>query len=276
MPIIWGLGTCADAAERAVVRLAPGGEAAAQSRGLEQQAHRAWPVPERRWLQGQTWRDLLFAHWAVPAEVLRRVVPPALPIDTWEGEAWIAVAPFEVTGLRLRGTPPPPLLSRFAETNVRTYATLDGRPGVYFLSLDAASAVAVRAARTIYRLPYFHARMAIERSGAGIGYRSMRVGGGASLRARYRPTGPVFQARPGTREHFLIERYCLYTVAAGRVRRTDIHHPPWDLQPAEAHLAENTMTVAAGVALPGGAPLLHYAARQDVVVWSPAPVPAAG
>lgn len=276
MPVIWGLGTCADVAEGAVVRLAPRGEAAAQSRGLEQRAHRAWPVPERRWLQGQTWRDLLFAHWAVPAEVLRRVVPPALPIDTWEGEAWIAVAPFEVTGLRLRGTPPPPLLSRFAETNVRTYATLDGRPGVYFLSLDAASAVAVRAAHAIYRLPYFHARMAIERSGAEIGYRSMRAGGGASLRARYRPTGPVFHARPGTLAHFLIERYCLYTVDAGRVRRTDIHHPPWDLQPAEAQLAENTMTVAAGVALSAAAPLLHYAARQDVVVWSPTPVPAAG
>ena len=228
-------------------------------------------MPDRRWLQGQTWRDLLFAHWPVPSEVLRSVVPPALPIDSWEGEAWIAVAPFEVTGLRLRGTPPPPVLSRFAETNVRTYTTVDGRPGVYFLSLDAASTVAVMAARASYRLPYFRARMAIERSGGEITYRSTRVRGAASLRARYRPTGPAFQARPGTLEHFLIERYCLYTVDGGRVRRADIHHPPWDLQPAEAQFAENTMTAAAGVALPAREPLLHYAERQDVVVWAPAP-----
>jgi uncharacterized protein YqjF (DUF2071 family) len=116
--------------------------------------------------------------------------------------------------------------------------------------------------------------MAIERSGAEIRYRSVRVGGRASLRALYRPTGTVFQARPGTLEHFLIERYCLYTVHGGRVRRADIHHPPWDLQPARARLAENTMTVAAGVSLPDREPLLHYAERQDVVIWPPTPDPA--
>jgi uncharacterized protein len=197
-------------------------------------------------------------------------VAPALPIDTWEGEAWVAVAPFEVTGLRLRGTAPLPLLSSFAETNVRTYTTVDGRPGVYFLSLDAASALAVAGARASYRLPYFLARMAIERSAGEIRYRSVRVGATASLRVRYRPAGPVFHARPGTLEHFLIERYCLYTVDRGRVRRTDIHHPPWDLQPARAELAENTMTAAAGVPLPAREPLLHYARRQDVVIWAPA------
>jgi uncharacterized protein YqjF (DUF2071 family) len=269
MRTIWGLGTCADAAERFVLRLAPGGEAAAQSRGLAQQAHRPWPMPRRRWLQGQTWRDLLFAHWPVPPEVLRGVVPPALPIDIWEGEAWIAVAPFEVTGWRLRGTLPVPLLSHFAETNVRTYTTVDGRPGVYFLSLDAASALAVAGARATYRLPYFRARMAIERSGGQVRYRSARVGAAASLRIVYQPAGAVFQARPGTLEHFLIERYCLYTVDGERVRRTDIHHPPWDLQAAQAEFAVNTMTTAAGVALPSREPLLHYARRQDVVIWSP-------
>jgi hypothetical protein len=229
-------------------------------------------VPARRWLQGQTWRDLLFAHWPVPSEILRNLVPPALPIDTWEGEAWIAVTPFEVTGLRLRGTLPAPLLSHFAETNVRTYTTVDGRPGIYFLSLDAASALAVAGARASYGLPYFRARMAIERSEGEIRYRSERAGSTASLRARYRPTGAVFQAPPGTLEHFLIERYCLYTVAGDRVRRGDIHHPPWDLQPAWAELAENTMAAAAGVSLGAREPLLHYARRQDVVIWPPAPV----
>jgi uncharacterized protein YqjF (DUF2071 family) len=255
----------------AVTRLDGGGEAAAQSRGLAQQAHRPWPVPARRWLQGQTWRDLLFAHWPVPSAVLRSVVPAALPIDTWEGEAWIAVTPFAVTGLRLRGTLPLPVLSHFAETNVRTYTTVDERPGIYFLSLDAASALAVAAARATYGLPYFRAHMTIERSDGDVRYRSARVGSTALLRARYRPTGAVFQARPGTLEHFLIERYCLYTVDGDRVRRADIHHPPWDLQPAEAEIAENTMTAAAGVSLGAREPLLHYARRQDVVIWPPAP-----
>jgi uncharacterized protein YqjF (DUF2071 family) len=227
-------------------------------------------VPGRRWVQGQTWRDLLFAHWPVPAALLRGLVPPALPIDTWDGEAWIAVVPFEVTGLRLRGTSPVPRLSRVAGAEVRAYTTVDGKPGVYFFSLDAASVLAVAGARATYRLPYFWARMAIDRAGGEARYRSARVGSTASLRVRYRPTGAVFQARPGTLEHFLIERYCLYTVHGGRIRRADIHHPPWDLQTARAEFAENTMTAAAGVPLPAGEPFLHYARRQDVVAWAPA------
>jgi uncharacterized protein len=257
-------------AEAAVATLARAGSPArAQSRVLREQAHRPWPVPHGPWLQGQTWYDLLFAHWAVPEDELRAVAPDELPIDTFNGQAWIGVTPFEVSGLRLRGMPPPPALSRFAETNVRTYATLDGRPGIYFFSLDAASWAAVAGARASYRLPYFHARMAIERSSEGISYRSARVEGGARLRLRYRPTGETFNAEPGTLEHFLTERYCLYTVVGGSVRRAEIHHPPWPLQPAQATIDENTMTEPAGIRLPEREPLLHYAARQDVVIWPP-------
>ena len=257
-------------AEAAVVKLARAGSPPrAQADALRKRAHRPWPVPDRPWLQGQTWCDLLFAHWAVPLRELRGVVPDVLPIDTFDGRAWIAVTPFEVTGLRLKGTFPPPVLSRFAETNVRTYTTLDGRPGIYFLGLDAASWLAVAAARASYRLPYFRARMAIERSGDQIRYRSARIDGDARLRLSYRPVGETFTAVPGTLEHFLTERYCLYAVFAGTVRRAEIHHPPWPLQPAQATIEENTMTEPAGIRLPAGEPLLHYAARQDVVIWAP-------
>jgi uncharacterized protein YqjF (DUF2071 family) len=261
-----------DVAEAAVVTLASGSDAAAQARGLRERDHRPWPMPGRPWLQGQTWRDLLFAHWPLAPERLRAVVPDALPIDTFEGQAWIAITPFEVTGLRLRGTFPVPVLSRFAETNLRTYTTVDDRPGIYFFSLDAASALAVAAARATYRLPYFHARMSIERAGGEVRYTTTRDGGGASLRVDYQPVDPPFRARPGTLAHFLIERYCLYTVDGSRVRRAEIHHPPWTLRSARADIAENTMAAPTGLELPATPPLLHYAARQDVVIWPPEPV----
>jgi uncharacterized protein YqjF (DUF2071 family) len=263
------LGLVSGPAEAAIARLAPAGSAPrAQSHVLRVRGHRPWPVPDSPWLQGQTWRELLFAHWAISEHELRRAVPDVLPIDTFEGQAWIAVTPFEVTGLRLRGTLPAPALSRFAEINVRTYTSIDGRPGIYFLSLDAASGAAVAAARASYRLPYFRARMAIERSAQEIRYRSTRVDDGARLRLRYWPTGEAFHAEPGTLEHFLTERYCLYTVVDGSVRRAEIHHPPWPLQPAQATIDENTMTEPAGIRLPAREPLLHYAARQDVVIWA--------
>jgi uncharacterized protein YqjF (DUF2071 family) len=211
---------------------------------------------------GQTWEHLLFAHWAVEPDALRAVVPPELPVDTFDCRAWLGIVPFEIRALRARGTP---VGLRFPELNVRTYTTIDGCPGIYFFSLDASSRVAVAAARRTYHLPYFHARMAIARDNAAVRYRSRRPG--RRWHAEYRPTGPAFTAAPGTLEHFLVERYRLYTVHPRRgVLFADIHHPPWSLHPAGARIMENTM---APIALPGVEPLLHFSARQDVVVWPP-------
>ena len=241
-----------------------------QRRVIETVGHRPWPLPEQPWFMAQTWDDLLFAHWPVPVEALRRVVPRSLPIDTYDGRAWIGVTPFAVRGLRLRGTPPPPLVSSFPELNVRTYVSVEGKPGIYFLSLDAGTAAAVKAARRAYRLPYFRARMSIERHGARIQYTSERRDPGgepAAFAGSYEPVGPTFNAAAGSIEHWLAERYCLYTLdARAELLRADIHHPPWPLQLAEADLRRNTMTRPLRIDLKGS-PLLHFARRQDVVIW---------
>jgi uncharacterized protein YqjF (DUF2071 family) len=256
------------AGDAILARLAPRSAATAQVRGLSERAHRQWPVPDRPWVQGQTWLDLLFAHWSLPVAAVRPAVPAELPIDTFDGRAWLGITPFEVAGLRLRGTPPVPGLSRFPETNVRTYTTVGGRPGIYFLSLDAASALAVVGARLTFRLPYFRARMSIDRVAGEIVYRTTRPAPAAALRVRYRPGGMAYRAQPGTLDHFLTERYCLYTLDDRRVvLRGEIHHPPWALQQATADFELNTMTAPYGIQLPGDPPLLHFSARQDVVVW---------
>jgi uncharacterized protein YqjF (DUF2071 family) len=224
---------------------------------------------------GQTWRDLLFMHWPVEPDALREVMHPSMPLDTWEGRAWIGVTPFAVSGLHPRFGPPVPAAARFPEVNVRTYVTVEGRPGIWFFSLDAASAAAVAVARRVYRLPYFRAVMTMEReaNGDGVTFVSERATGpAAALEVSYRPAGRTTPGGADELEHWLTERYCLYTVdAAGRPLRGEIHHPPWPLQPAEARIARNTMTAPLGIELTGE-PLLHYAARQDVLVWPPRPV----
>jgi uncharacterized protein YqjF (DUF2071 family) len=230
--------------------------------------HRPWPLPEGPWLQGQTWRELLFAHWPLPAEALREAVPAELAIDTFDGCAWLGITPFRVTGLRVHGAPPVPRVSSFLETNVRTYVTREGRPGIWFFSLDASSTLAVRGARASFRLPYFRAAMSAVRDGDRVAYRTRRAGGpAATLGVEYEPADAAGHAQPGTLEHFLTERYCLYTFDDGRIWRAEIHHPPWPLQPAHADIAENTMAAPLGIELPAEPPLLHYAHRQDVVVW---------
>ena len=218
---------------------------------------------------GQTWEHLLFAHWPVPAAAVRALVPPGVEVDTFEGSAWLGITPFRVDALRLRGLPPAPSVSRFLELNVRTYVTRDARPGIWFFSLDAASRLAVEAARRAYRLPYHHARMRADEQGDRIQYESTRIGSPARpyvFSGRYRPTGPAAAPQPGSREHFLAERYCLYTIHEGRIHRAEIHHAPWPVQPAEGELELNTMAPD-GIELPTRPPLLHFAARQDVVIW---------
>jgi uncharacterized protein YqjF (DUF2071 family) len=197
-------------------------------------------------------------------------VHPKIPIDTFVGRAWIGVTPFLVTGFHIRLTPPLPVVSRFQELNVRTYATIDGKPGIYFFSLDARSRLAVEGARRLYRVPYFRADMRATLAGEPVEFQSQRIHRGAppaAFKATYGPTGPPANARPGSFEHWCTERYCLYTLdARQRVLRGDIHHPPWPLQPAAATITENTMGEQVGVDLEGD-PLLHYAERQDVTFW---------
>jgi uncharacterized protein len=261
--------TLAAGAAEALLASVPGAPPElAQARVLNQTANRPWPLPEGPWLMAQTWRDLLFAHWRVPPDLLREKLPAALPLDTFDGSAWIGVTPFEVSGLRPRGGLPLPLVSRFPELNVRTYTALDGKPGIFFLSLDAHSSAAVIAARRGYRLPYFKANMALERAGDGIRYRSERASPPAHFHGEYRPAGDVFRAAPGSLEYFLAERYCLYTVDEhGKPLRADIQHPPWPLQDAEATIARNTMTSPWGIDLPGEQPLLHFSRLQNVLIW---------
>jgi uncharacterized protein len=236
-------------------------------------AHRPYPLPDAPWVMAQRWHDLLFAHWPLAADVVRPHLPRGLALDTFGGEAWVGVVPFRMSGVRLRGTPALPWLSAFPELNVRTYVERDGRPGVFFWSLDAANPIAVRLARAWFHLPYFDARMRCEKVGDALRYESVRTHRGAPqahLSAEYGPTGPVAFARAGTLEHWLTERYCLVTSnRRGELLRAEIHHAPWPLQPAETELRENTMAAAAGLALAGPPASVLFARYLDVRCWTP-------
>jgi hypothetical protein len=220
----------------------------------------------------QVWHDLLFAHWPVDADLLRPRLPAGVELDLYAGQAWVGVVPFRMTGVRARFLPPVPGSSAFPELNVRTYAIAGGRPGVFFLSLDAANAIAVAAARRFFHLPYHRAKMTCRREGNTVTYSCRRASGVpvAEFRGAYGPTGPAYRARAGELDHWLTERYCLYTVDRhGRPLRVDIRHEPWPLQPAWAHIETNTMADAEGVGLPPTAPLLHFTRRLEVLATLP-------
>ena len=239
---------------------------------LERVAHRPWQLPDGPWLMTQTWHDLLFTHWPVGTDELRPLVPRAFELDTFARQSWIGVVPFFMTNVAPRGIPAVSWISEFPELNVRTYVRSGDRPGVYFFSLDAASALAVKTARLLLNLPYFSAAMSVGVHQSRVVYQSRREDPAqtAIFEADYSPTGACFAAQPGTLEYFLTERYCLYNVDhQGRPYRLEIHHPPWELQSADAVIRQNTMADAAGISLPATRPLLHFAKRQDMVAWPP-------
>ncbi len=221
------------------------------------------------------WTDLAFLHWPVEPDALRHLVPRELDIDTFDGQAWLGIVPFRMEGVRLRGAPPVPTAHEFSEINVRTYVRDQRLGGVWFFSLDAASRLAVRGARLLYNLPYFFAEMKTTRHGDAVDYRSRRVHAGApaaAFDASYSPLSDVYHAAPGTLDHFLVERYRLFTHSARRgLGYVEIDHAPWPLQKAAATIASNTMAQAAGVALHSLPPVVHYAGVLDVVAWTRQP-----
>ena len=229
--------------------------------------------PAGRVVQRPGWHDLTFLHWRVPVAALRPLVPAALEIDVFEGDAFIGLVPFTMTRVRPWWAPPLPGINNFHETNVRTYVHHRGAdPGVWFFSLDAASLLAVFAARVLWRLPYHHARMTLERSDAGVRYASERRRPGplpGTCRVTCRPLGEPAAARPGTLEHFLAERYLLYAIARdGSLRRGAVHHAPYPLQRAEITECDETLIAAAGLARPGGTPIAHHASGVAVEVFA--------
>lgn len=227
----------------------------------------------RGWVMSMIWEDLLFMHWPVPAEQLRRFIPLGLELDLYQGQAWIALVPFRMAETHPRFLPSLPGLSAFPELNVRTYVTRGGMPGVWFFSLDAGSRLAVRGARRLFHLPYFDADIRIARPDGAFHYQSRRTHKGAApaeLEVIYSPAGPVYRAADGSLEDWLTARYCFYADDdEGSLFRCPVHHKPWRLQPAKARILRNTMTEPLGMKLPDTEPLLHFSEKTVVAGWLP-------
>lgn len=233
---------------------------------------RTWPLPKHPWVMRMTWSDLLFAHWPVDPNLVTPLLPPHLTLDTRDGSAWIGVVPFLMSNIAPRCCPPIPKLSRFLELNVRTYVVHEGKPGVWFFSLDAENPIAVRVARATFNLPYMDAKMScVKEPSSMINYRSTRTHRNeppAILDASYQATGDTFHAQSGTLEHWLTARYCLYSAnRKNDLYRGEIDHPPWSLSKAELNVRENSMGSPLGIDFTN-APHLLFAQPITVHAWA--------
>ncbi len=238
---------------------------------IAHQTDRQWPLPGRSHAMRMGWHDLLFAHWTFAPESVARLLPEGIQLDTYDGRAWLGVVPFRMTDVAPRFVPAMPWVSAFPELNVRTYVTCDGKPGVWFFSLDATNPLAVRVARKFFHLPYMDARQSIRLADDWYHYKSQRTHRNepaAIFEAKYRPTGDIFNAQPDTLEYWLTARYCLYVAnARGQIMRGEIDHPPWQLQRAELQITSNTLLDSLALK-PDGEPHLLFSKAIHVKAWT--------
>jgi hypothetical protein len=245
--------------------------------------HRPWLPPDGPWLFSQRWNDVLFAHFPVDPPTLRKLVPAEMNLDLYDGCAWLTISPGSVSHLRPRGVPPLPSFSSFPRLIVRTYVTMNDKPGVYFLSADAAHLSAVWLARLWFRMEFWHA--AIRMGGAtvnvhrpadhAIHFFSRRIHGPAgitspaSLDVSYLPEGASEYARSHSLDAFLIERFCVYTRDRRNCYRIEIHRQPWPLQQVSVEFRGNSMAAPFGLELPSQPALCHFSRSQKMLLWAP-------
>jgi uncharacterized protein YqjF (DUF2071 family) len=217
----------------------------------------------------QNWRELLFAHWSFDPAIVRALVPDVLDLDLWDGRAWVGLVPFKMEEIRPSFIPRALALD-FLETNLRTYVTHRGEPGVWFFSLEASSRLAVKAARMMWGLPYFHAEMRATKEGDRLRYTSRRNGSLADLDVEWEIGEVLGPSKVGTFEHFLLERYLLFAMKNGTVKKGHVHHVPYPAQRAKVHRIQESLLAAAGLPAPVDAPeIVHYASGVDVEVFGP-------
>ncbi len=250
--------------------------------------------PNQRVVMRQNWSDLLFLHWEFPLEEIQKLLPPGLTADVFDGKAYVGLVPFVMTGVRPAGFPAVPFLSDFLECNVRTYVHFEGRnPGVWFFSLDAANLIAVKIARTLWKLPYYHAKMEIRKlreettapvpnftvkapermnqpgNSVEIAYSTQRFNSKKTdvfCQTRYRVDSDIIPSLPGSLEFFLAERYILYAFS-NRLLIGQVNHTPYPLQVAKVESLNENLLAAAGLSSPTGSPLAHYSSGVQVEVF---------
>ncbi len=226
--------------------------------------------PDREAAGTQRWRELLFVHWSFEAEAVRKLVPASFDLDLWQGRAWVGMVPFRMEATRTSWMPKRTGLE-FLETNLRTYVLHQGEPGVFFFSLEAASWLAVRAARLMWGLPYFHADMHATREGQRVSYQTKRRSDERTpgVDVTYDVGDALGPSMPGTLQHFLLERYYLFCEKQKRVLKGHVNHVPYPARAATIDSLRQDLTLAAGLPDNGKLETVHFSEGVEVEVFGP-------
>ena len=234
---------------------------------FEQIDHRPWPLPDEKWQWRQSWYDLCFIHYRIDLSELRSLIPKDLEIQEFEGSAWISIVPFRMFDVSRGKLPSIYPMRSFPELNLRTYVSYQGKPGVWFFSLDADCWPIVWGGQKIFGLPYHKAKMRLTREANEIHFTSQR--NSVKFEANYEAVGEPFQAQPASFEHWIAERYCLYSLAPRGLTRVEVHHKAWPLYSAKVAIKRNDLFSAMNLKVTDESPRINVSPGVDVVSYKP-------
>ena len=232
-------------------------------------------LPKLPTVMHQRWEELLFLHWAFEPQIIAKVLPPNLRVDTFEDKAWLGIVPFSMRNVRPRFLPSVPGLSNFPELNLRTYVVDEhGRPGVWFYSLDTPKRLPNWIARTFFHLNYRLARIQVEEKGGLRSYRSelwMETGWDTPQEYKWDRVGEPFIAEPGSLDFFLAERYRLFAFnkKETQLMSGQVHHEPYHLQKVNLKCYSKRLFALNGLPEPGNSPVSVLASAGVDVQISP-------
>lgn len=229
---------------------------------LQEVHHRPWALPHGPWQYYQEWNKVLFLHWEVPFESLRKLVPEHLNLDSLRGTYYVSLVAFTMEKIRPRNMPSLKLVSDFHEINVRTYIDNDNKKGVYFLNIEAQKFLSAFIARKLSGLPYEKAN--IKRTESV--YNSINISKQYSIKASY--SVKEILLRKSELDSWLTERYCLYFKDGDGLYAYDIHHKAWEIRNVQFdHLSVDYKI--GDIHLTSAQPFSgHYSKGVEVVAWT--------
>jgi uncharacterized protein len=203
------------------------------------------------------WKDLVFLHWEIDKNILQKKLPSGFTLDLFEGKAYVSIVPLFMKKMEVTFVPFLTRLS-FSQVNVRTYVTVNGEKGVYFLSLDANNHLAVLGGKIGFKSPYFYGKINYDHLQQKKVFLHERPITKIKFQASFEPFGDSFYTKPNTLENWLTDRSRFFTYSNVRIYYGDISHDKWKFQQVNATIQKNNLFLANHLPTPEHAPLLHY------------------
>lgn len=191
---------------------------------LKHTKHRPFEVPSRSWKFYQEWNKAIFLHWEVTPEQIIPFLPKGVLVDTINGKTWVSLVAFNMNNIGVRSLPKVPHISDFHEINIRVYITCNGKPSVYFLSMEGGKRSSCKVLKVMSKFPYYYSKM--ERPDFSFTSENKKYNN--SFYTEYRFDNK--QIIKDETDIWLTERYAVFQDYKNHIIEYDVHHVEWPME----------------------------------------------